>query len=425
MLLGLLLLLMFWLQALHVNLPENLDASIGIIFGFLLLAGFLLGEILARLSLPRITGYLFAGIFCGPHLLGFVDATVVEHLQLVDKLALVMIAYTAGGELKLANLRKRARGILTIVLIQSVAVFVATGGVLVLCREWIHLFQGLSLGQISALAAILALIATANSPSTTVAVIVETRARGPLTDTVLGATVIKDIVVLVCFSLLMVVAMPQFAHEESLVEVASVWQNISEVGLSLLCGAAFGGLMILYLRFVGKQTVLFVVGSAFLLMSSADTFHLDALLVAVMAGFVVSNFSRQGKSFLFGLERASGPVFIIFFCLAGASLDLSVLTLHWQTILLYIVLRTLFTWLGTGFGAFLAQEPTPVRRHAWTGFIGQAGISLGLAVLVRVNFPGPGAELANLVVGAIVINQIIGPIAFRWALIRTGEGVKA
>jgi hypothetical protein len=270
---------------------------------------------------------------------------------------------------------------------------------------------------------VLALIATATSPSTAVAVIVEARSKGDITDTVLGTTVLKDIVVLVGFSLVMSMALPHFSRSGA-AQVSSVSGELLKVLFSLCMGAAFGVLMVLYLRFVGRQRMLFIIACAFITIHLSRTFHLDHLLVAVATGFTVSNFSRQGESFLSGLESAAGPIFLIFFCLAGAGLNLSVLLSVWHIALIFIFLRGLFTYLGTAAGAALAGDPPIVRKLAWTGFIGQAGVSLGLATLARKSLGESGAYIADLVVGAIVINQIFGPVAFRWALIKSGEGKK-
>jgi hypothetical protein len=282
---------------------------------------------------------------------------------------------------------------------------------------------GLSQAQYLSVAAILGLIAAAKSPSTTVAVIVEARAKGDMTDTVLGVTVVKDIVILAGFSLIMSAALPYFAAGDQ-AEVPTISWVLIEVLLSLVAGAVFGMLMVLYLRFVGRQRMLFIVACAFITIHISNAFHLDHLLMSVAVGFTVSNFSRQGESFLHGLESAAGPIFLIFFCMAGAGLNLAGLFSVWHIAGLYILLRTLFTWLGTAAGAALAREGPKIRRYAWTGFIGQAGVSLGLATIARKVFGEPGVYVADLVVGAIVINQIFGPIAFRWALIKSGEGKK-
>jgi len=421
LLVSLFFLVMVALGGLHSGIPDDVGARAALVFGFLMLSGFVVGELAAKLQVPRITGYLLAGMACGPSLLALVDREVIEHLRLVDDLALALIAFTAGAELKTSRLRARARGIASVTLVQTTMVFVAVGLALWLLRPLLTFCHGLAAAQVLSVVAVLALIATATSPSTAVAVIIEARSKGDITDTVLGTTVLKDIVVLVGFSLVLSMALPHFSLSDA-PPVSSVGGVLLEVLLSLGMGAAFGVLMILYLRFVGKQRMLFIVACAFISIHLSRTFHLDHLLVAVAVGFTVSNFSRQGEAFLQGLESAAGPVFLIFFCLAGAGLNLSVLLSVWHIALIFILLRGLFTYAGTAAGAALAKEPSAVRKLAWTGFIGQAGVSLGLATLARKFMGQPGAYIADLVVGAVVINQIFGPVAFRWALMKSGEG---
>ncbi|MBW2701066.1 MAG: cation:proton antiporter [Deltaproteobacteria bacterium] len=419
-LLGLLLLLMLVLQQLHAHFPSDLGSRTALVFGFLLLAGFLLGELVAKFSIPRITGYLLAGMACGPSALGFVDKEVIAHVNLVDHLALALIAFTAGAELKIDRLKERIRGIVTIAVVQSSCVFFGTALTLWLLRAWVPIFAGLSEGQILAVSGILAVIASATSPSTAVAVIVESHAKGPVTDSVLGVTVVKDILVLVAFSMVLSLSATSLGSAE-LAEQEGLGRIFAEVGLSLVVGFVAGGVMVAYLRFVGKQNVLFVVGAAFLLISLSKVFHLDALLVSVCAGFAVANFSRQGKAFQVGLEKASAPIFLIFFSISGAGLNLAVLGSFWHVVGLLVAIRAFFTWSGTWMGSYFSAEDEAVRRHAWTGFLGQAGVSLGLAALLRARLPEMGPWLADIIVGGIVVNQILGPIAFRWALVRVGE----
>ena len=421
-LLGLLLVLMVVFQALHTSLPENVGPRAALAFGFLLLFGFTLGEIVSRWTVPRITGYLLAGMTCGPYLVGLVDLAVVDHLELVNELALCLIAFTAGGELKINRLKARLRTIGIITIVQTLFVFLAMSLILVALRPWLFLFQTLESDKYIAIIIILSLIATAKSPSTAVAVIVEARSQGPITDIVLGTTVLKDIVVLICFSLVMSFTLPVFGAQTD-ATIPTIGGEFIKVVISLPVGIIFGLFMSLYFRFVGKQNMLFILASAFILISLSAALYLDSLLVATATGFTASNFSRQGNSFLFSLEQASTPVFLIFFCLAGASPNLSVLISVWHVALLYVLFRILFIYLGTAAGAKLAAESKKVRNLSWTGFIGQAGVSLGLVTLAKQKLPPEiGSYIFDLVVGIIIINQILGPILFRWALLRTGEG---
>ncbi|MBN2496663.1 MAG: cation:proton antiporter [Deltaproteobacteria bacterium] len=421
-LVGLLFVLMLGVREFHVHFPGDLGSRAATAIGFLWLFGFLLGEMISRLSVPRITGYLLAGVVCGPFLLGLVDREVVSHMAIVDRLALSLIAFTAGAELRFERLRARIGALLGVTGIQTAVVFALCAGALWSLQGAVPLFEGQASGTVLAAVLLLGLIATAKSPATTVAVIVECRARGPMTDAILGITVIKDIVVLICFSLLVSLVLPALgAAALRGPGVPSAGVVLVEVLLSLPAGALFGLIMIAYFRLVGRQKALFVVAAAFLLLSLSDAFGLDPLLCAVVAGFAVSNFSGQGRVFTEGLERAAGPVFLVFFCLAGAALDLSVLAGLWPVVLLYLALRTGSMFIGTWLGALAVGESEEFRRYGFTGFLGQAGVSLGLATLVRAQLPGMGSAIADLVVGGIVINQVFGPIAFRWALVRSRE----
>ena len=414
--------LMLALQALGEGSLGDIGARAVLIFGFLLLVGFLLGEMLAPYGLPRVTGYLLAGMATGPSALGIVDTDVVEHLGLIDELALALIAFTAGAELKIKRLRARARTIVTTTIVQSVVVFFGATAVAWLATPLFPFTAGLGGIETFCVAAVFGLIATATSPATTVAVIVESRAQGPLTDTVLGTVMLKDIVVLVSWSVLLSFVGPTLSSEPTRGDSAGLLVVLAEVLLSLPVGAAIGGLMILYLRYVGSDLVVFVLAAGFLLISLSHAFHLDSLLVAMAAGFTVSNVSDRSREFIAGLERASGPVFLVFFCLAGASLDLAVLLRSAHLVALLVASRVLFTWAGTALGVIASRDDAKIRRHAWTGFIGQAGLSLGLAAVIRSAFGELGTPIADLIVGGIVINQIVGPIIFRRALLRGGEG---
>ena len=413
--------LMLGLRLSHEYLPVSLGQRTGLAFGFILLCGFLIGELIARWRIPRITGYLLAGILYGPHVLDLVDHEVVANLRLVDELALCMIALTAGAELRMERLRARLRGIASIVIIQMPVVFVAMVALLLAAHRLLPFTIGLTEMQLLGVAVFLGMFATAKSPATTVAVIVESRARGPMTDTILGATVVKDIVVLVGFAAALAIFLPAFNTALTPGETPRLTHLLLEVGVSPLVGAGFGLLMILYLRFIGQQPVLFVLATAFVIIVTGHALHLDVLLMSVSAGFVLSNLSRQGEAFLHGLERASAPVFLIFFCLAGATLHIELVVSMWYVVLLYVGARAALTWAGTWLGAFVGREPESVRKLAWTGFLGQAGVSLGLAAMLRKTLPEMVHPMVDLVIGAIVVNQMLGPILFRWALERAGE----
>ncbi|MDH3427787.1 MAG: sodium:proton exchanger, partial [Gemmatimonadota bacterium] len=134
---------------------------------------------------------------------------------------------------------------------------------------------------------------------------------------------------------------------------------------------------------------------------------------------------KQGDAFVTALEAASLPLYALFFSLAGAAVHLAELAAVWQWAILFVLLRIAGLWVGTIIGARVGGAPPAVRRHAWPGFISQAGVALGMATLVAREFPSWGADLQGFFVGLVAIHELIGPIAAKWTLDRAGETGRA
>ncbi len=399
-------------------LPPGAHAML---LGFLLLAAYLAGRVSRSVALPRITGYMLLGILVGPHLLGLLPGSVVVDFRLINGGALSLIALTAGGELRLQAVRAKLPSILLIIAAHLVVVFGVVMGVVYLSRGLVPFLADQPPRVAIAAGLLLGLVAVAKSPATTIAVITEEKARGTFTDTILGITVVKDVVVLVLIALLIpvaaVVAKPSanFSYE-----------TVREVGLqivfSIAAGLVLGWLLARYLRHAGGYRILVVLVTAFIVVELSEQLHLEFILIAMTAGFYVQNFSRQGHRLLRALEANSLPIYALFFAVAGADLRVDVLSDVWQIASVLIVARLVALFAATWLGARLAGDDRTVRRLGWMGFLAQAGVTLGIANLVRDRFPLWGAEVAALVVAMIAVNQIIGPPAFRYAIIKSGEG---
>jgi Kef-type K+ transport system membrane component KefB len=148
---------------------------------------------------------------------------------------------------------------------------------------------------------------------------------------------------------------------------------------------------------------------------------MESILIAMSAGFYVQNFSRQGRRLLHALEANSLPIYALFFAVAGADLNITALKTAWVIATAMILARGLALWLSTYLGARMAGDPPVLRQHAWMGFLAQAGVTLGIANIVRERFPVWGVQVAAIIIAMIAVNQLVGPPAFRWALLRAGE----
>ena len=388
--------------------------------GFILLASYLAGRAARAVALPQITGYLVIGIIVGPYVLGIIPAEMVKDFRYVNGVALALIAMSAGGELRMKSLRQRIRGILAISGLQVILTFSLVAGAVFLARGAIDFLEGEPARSALAVAILFGLVAVANSPATTIAVITEEKARGILTDTVLGITVLKDVAILILIAILVPLS-------AAIVDPAGGFspQAVSGILLgilgSLAVGAFLGWLMTLYLQRVKAYRILFVLGAAFLTVFLGEELHLEFILIAMSAGFFAQNFSRQGRRLLHALEANALPIYAIFFAVAGADLDFTVLGTSWFIATCMILTRMGALWLSTYGGALITKDPPVIRRSAWMGFLAQAGVTLGIANLIRENFPLWGDSVATVIIAMIAVNQLVGPPAFRWILVRAGE----
>jgi Kef-type K+ transport system membrane component KefB len=403
----------------YLGTPHGLGAAT-MLLGFLLLAAFVAGELTREFHLPRITGYLIAGIVFGPSVIGTLTRDTVEDFRLINGVALSIIALQAGGELRLARLRERLVSIGVITAFQIIAIIGGITAVVYLARDLLPFLAGQPNRSVLAVALIFGLVAVAKSPATTVAVITELRARGPFTNTVLGITVLKDV-----FVLLLIAALVPAAAVLVDPAVGFELHAMQEIGqamiLSLVLGSVVGWLMALYLERVNQYPVLFVLAVAFVVVELAETLGLEYILLSMAAGFVVQNFSTRGPALIEALETNSLPLYALFFAVAGADLDLSVIPQVWQIGLAIIVARTLLIHASTYLGAVVVGDTRVMRRYAWMGFVAQAGVTLGLANMVRERFTLWGDDVAAIIIAMIAVNQLVGPPLFRTALNAAGE----
>ncbi len=390
--------------------------------GFLLLAGFVCGKLGNRIGLPGITGYLVAGIVMGPSLLGIMDRQAVVNLELINSFVLTLIALTAGGEV---NLRRIARSLKSFVMIVSGQVVVTFAGVFALMSWALHFFPRefpLSGAGLVAVGALIAVTAIANSPSSTVAVIVESGAKGRMTELTLGITIIKDILVIIVFALTFGFVSQLFDPSQAAEHSPGIAAELSwQIGGSIAFGVALGLLIIGYMKYIGTELPVFIIALSYIVAVSSHAMNLHALLVCMTAGLAVNNLSGRGHSFIEAIEKGSLPLYVIFFAIAGAGIDFGVLGELWILVLLLTGSRLVFTWFGTWLGARVAGEQSCVRNNIWMGFLAQAGITLGIAVIVAENFPGWGDTFKNVVIGSIALFQVSGPVLFKIGLGRAGE----
>ena len=280
--------------------------------------------------------------------------------------------------------------------------------------------------QASALAAVFASVAILHSPAVTLALLTETGARGPVARTTLGVVLVADVVVILLFS-----GTLAWASAVAPVGGASGGTSIGlvawEILGSVLVGAILGGVIALYLRFVQRELLMFAIVIAFFGAEIARLAHVETLLTLLTAGFVTENSSRggEGEELRHAMERSSAPVFVVFFALAGAEIAVAEVTQLWFVVLPVIAVRAAGIWFGSRVGARWANWTPDEQRYVWIGLISQVGVAIGLAQVVAQAYPERGESIRDVLLAVIAINQTIGPILFRQALVRSGEIAQA
>jgi Kef-type K+ transport system membrane component KefB len=394
--------------------------STGLALGFALLAAALAGTLFERLRLPRVSGYLVFGLLCGPYLANIISRPMARGLQIVNGLAVTLIALIAGMEINVARMGPRLAGMLKM---GSVVLGVAYAGLFVaLYVAWPYLPIAPEASGAARLAivGVVTTLVVSFSPTVTIAVIAESRARGPLSELVLAIVILGDLAIILAFALAM-----QFARWATGGPAGDVgllttlgWDIFGSVALGTCLGAVFA----LYLRHVGRELTLVLLALCAFLTAVAGRIHLESLLAALAAGLVIENLGpRAGDALKLAVEQGALPVLIVFFAAAGASLHLDALAEIGLTAAGISVVRLVLVRLGAQWGARTAGIAPALGGLAWTGLVSQAGVTLGLAVLVATRAPEWGLPAQTLVVALISIHEVVGPILFRGALSRAGE----
>lgn len=389
-------------------------------FGFLLLAAYFTGKVFNKLGLPKLTGYIAAGIITGPAVLGLVEKDMTIQLKLVGGVATAILALEAGGELNLRAVKPLFRVVRRVTLFAVFGGMIALAGALLLMRPIVPFLDQLPFSHALVVASSLAVALSAQSPAVVMALIGETRAEGNFTRMVLTLVIVADLAVIVCYGIASSVANAVIAGQIDLGGAIGgiAWEVFGSMGVGLFIGFVLG----VFVIYVGKGMGLFTVMMCFVLAEIGHAVHLDPLIIALTAGIWLENVSRaNARDLLKAFERASLPVYLVFFALAGAKLDLRALYALALPVAIIVTTRASFFFLGCRIATNVPEADPVVRRMVWLGLLPQAGLALALAELVRRSFPAFGDAAFALVVGVVATNELLAPVILRIAFLRSGE----
>lgn len=407
-------------------------------FGFIwiLFATSYFSKLFQKIKLPLITGFIVTGVIAGPYVLNLIPKVAIDKILFVNDFSLAYIAFAAGSELFLKDLRSRLKSIAWNTFGQLVVTFVLSAIVIYTLASMIPFMDGMSINSKISVSLLMATIFVARSPSSAIAIIHELRAKGPFTQTVMGVTVIKDVLVIILFALC--VSISRNLTTEQPLDLKVITVLLLELGLSFVLGYLLGKLIhfILSLSISSqfKSALILLLGYgvfvfAHVVQEKSSNFlgfelFFEPLLICIIGGYMVTNYSKFRPEFQFILHRLGPFIYMAFFTLTGLMISIEVLAKVWLIALILFFVRLISVIIGAYVGAVLAKDDPAHRAIGWMPYITQAGVGLGLAIEVSSEFPLWGGEFATIVIGVIVLNQFAGPPLFKWALNKVGESHK-
>lgn len=383
--------------------------------GLILLLALGAGHLVKFLRIPEVTGYILAGVLLGPSVLGWVTQQNLSALEILSEVALGLILFSVGTVFELSRFRRLGRQLLLLTFVESaLAALLVTGGMLLLGFSWQTAF-------------LLGAIAMATAPASTLMVIRESNSEGPLTDRLLGIIALNNIYCVIAYSL--VAAAIDLTGSLNgggrLLQTLYVsiypllWQLFGSVALGYLAGLLLA-LWSSKVRETG-ETLILLAGSILFCVGLTRLLELSPLIASMAVGATMVNLSRRSQPLFDTLSRTDPPFYAIFFVMAGADLDLSLVpTLGWAGSL-YVLGRAGGKLLGARVGAGWLGLGGSVRRFLGLALMAQAGLAVGLTLTTERRFAEYGPPISAIVLASVAVYEMIGPISTRFALVRSGE----
>ncbi|MBR5320506.1 MAG: cation:proton antiporter [Clostridia bacterium] len=397
-----------------------------------LFAGLMLSRVAKMLKLPAVTAYLVAGILVGPYFLGsldisglgFTSMSDIKAYDIIPDVALGFIAFLIGNEFRLSQLKQIGKQATVIGVFQAIVTCILVDAVLI----GIHFAfpDKLSLPG----AVILGAVATATAPAATLMVVKQYKAKGPVTKILLPIVALDDAVGLIVFAISFGVAKALIVGSVDVISI--IVEPLLEVILSLVLGAIMGYLFNFFERFFHSRSKRLAMSVTFVLLTVALSMlkfnvggiHIgfSSLLVCMMLGTVFCNICDFSEELMDRIDRWTAPLFILFFVISGAELELSIFKDFGIVCigLVYILVRCIGKYFGASLSAKATKCNENIIKYLGITLFPQAGVALGMAI--KAEELGPeGKIVANITLFAVLIYELIGPFLTKIALQKAGE----
>ena len=393
-----------------------------LLLGLILFTGAIGGWLFQKLKIPQVVGYIVMGIIIGSSGFHILEPNVIAALDPISTVALSLIGFLIGGELKLNVIKKYGKQFISILLFEAITPAIVVGSIVTLV-VWLFtkdLAHAVSLGLI------LGAICSATAPAATTDVLAEYRTRGPLTTTVYGIVAMDDAVALVLYTIASTIVTPIIGGN-----ALGFWPQLlnifRDIFGSLLVGGAFGFLLSLITRHIINKEgriLTFALGCLFLSTGVCEALNLDNILAAMSLGFVMVNFAPVKTRTVFPLvDKYTPPIYVLFFVLVGAKLNIWIITPFLGLLaIIYVLGRTIGKSIGSTFGAWLTKAPKTVQKYLPYCLLSQAGVAIGLSIAAGNDFSNSiGPEILLIITATTFIVQLAGPVFVKIGVTKAGE----
>ena len=377
--------------------------------GIAMAAGLLVSRLARLVKLPNVTAFLVAGLVIGPCVGRIITEEQAASMNVISEAALGFIAYAIGGEFKLSYLKKIGKAPLTITFFQGMTT--------ALCVDVGLIVLGVPVPE----ALLLGAIALATAPAATLMVVRQYKANGPVTQMLLPVVAMDDALGLMVFSISSSVAAALLGGEMTVQSMLVA--PLAEIVGSLALGSALGFVLGYCSRFFASRGNKLALSIALVLagVGLCDMWGLSSLLVCMMIGAVMVNISQQHEVLMEQCDRFTPPLFLLFFVLYGAQLDVTVLPVVGLTGICYLLLRSIGKWCGTMLGALCVHADKNIRKYLGLTLLPQAGVAIGMSQLVSIKFPALASQINTIVLAGVLVFELVGPIVTKLALTKAGE----
>ena len=366
-----------------------------------LLGGLTFTKVANFLKVPNVTGYLLAGLILGPNFFNVLNIETSKSLTILTTIALGLIAFSIGNEFKISHIKKIGTKAIVITIFESLCAVLLVDVVLIL------------VGLDKAAAITLGAMAATTAPAATLLVVKQYNAKGVVTDNLLSVVAMDDAIGLITYSV----------SGEQMEITTALLIPIFKIIMSMSIGIFLGFLVsVLHKVFKDKPNRL-IISLAFVILSLyiAEKFDLSNLLICMCLSAAFVNMSSESLDTISVVEKFTPPIFMLFFVISGAELNLKILQSVGIFGIIYIICRVLGKYIGTYIGASIVKSDEKVKKYLGIALMPQAGVAIGMSQLALSQLPQYGAQIQTVILSSIFVYELIGPVCAKIALKKAGE----